>query len=220
MPTLHLPGHHSERFRVGNLSPHLTAPHLAEYILDLHLSSTEDDVTSAAAWLSDCFKQMKLRIDCYLPPLPALQTLGIVSLLATNRIKHLQLECYDLIEDNTGFLPILSPCSTTLEELSLRIYFGTPNWESVPGDQSTVCLGALRKLTLFEESPQLHRTRYIEYPNIESLPISRPDDRPCVVPSSLFELVLKGIVIVVHSTFLLFILLLLSDRCIYCTPLR
>lgn len=192
---------------------HSTASHLAEYILDLHLTFHEADLAKVPGWLPDCFKRFKnlrkLHISCYatLPsPFAALQTLGITSLLAAGRIQSFEMESYELIEDDSGLLPILSLCSATLEEVKLRLRVDRPgvdlatfpHWKPEPRDQSTVRLEALRKLDLEEDLPRLHETNRIECPNLESLTMTRNNHGPWVIPSwipaSLRALVLKGTV--------------------------
>ncbi|KAG9226548.1 hypothetical protein CCMSSC00406_0005785 [Pleurotus cornucopiae] len=189
---------------------HFTASHLAEYILDLHLTFHEADLAKVPGWLPDCFKRFKnlrkLHIGCYatLPsPFAALQTLGITSLLAAGRIQSFEMESYELIEDDSGLLPILSLCSATLEEVKLRLCVDRPgvdlatfpHWKPEPRDQSTVRLDALRKLDFEEDLPRLHETNRIECPNLESLTITRSNHGPWVIPSwipaSLRGLVLK-----------------------------
>lgn len=190
---------------------HFTAPHLAEYILDLHLTFHEADLAKVPGWLPDCFKRFKnlrkLHIGCYasLPsPFSALKALGITSLLIAGRIKSFQMESYDLIEDESGLLPIFSLCSASLEEITLRLcvdrpdvnHATFPHWKPEPRDQLTVRLEALRKLDFEEDVPRLHETNRIECPNLECLTITHNNSCPWVIPpwipASLSELVLKG----------------------------
>ncbi|KAF7440255.1 hypothetical protein PC9H_000599 [Pleurotus ostreatus] len=101
--TSHLLDYLSDWLRVGHLSAQALPPFYCspscQCILNLHLLFDEDDVTSAAEWLPDYFERLKnlryLHVECYAAPLPALQTLGIVPLLAIDRIKRFDLECHD-----------------------------------------------------------------------------------------------------------------------------
>ncbi|KAF4579256.1 hypothetical protein EYR36_001066 [Pleurotus pulmonarius] len=164
----------------------------------------------APAWLPTCFKRFenlrKLHVSCFASvpsPFSALHTLGITSLLAAGRVEHFQMECYDLVEDDAGLLPIFSLCSSTLEEITLCLcvdrpgaqHVTFPHWKPGPRDQETVCLKALRKLDFEEDVPRLHETNRIECPNLECLTITHNSSSPWWIPSwipaSLPELVLK-----------------------------
>ncbi|KAG9226549.1 hypothetical protein CCMSSC00406_0005784 [Pleurotus cornucopiae] len=109
---------------------HFEAPHLSKYIVNLHMIFDDRTVAAAEDWFPDCLKRLEklrvLRIDnfiCIPPTLPALHTLGIMSLIATAHIEQLDLVYWDTLdlEDEPALLPMVSACSTTLQKLSIHI---------------------------------------------------------------------------------------------------
>lgn len=193
---------------------HFKAPHLSQYVLNLHISLHDRNIRTAKAWFPDCLKRLKnlrvLRIENFIfdpPALRGLHALGIMSVLATARIKQLDLVCWDEVdsEDEPALLTILSACSSTLEKLSLQI-LERADLPTIPerianGPRTplTVCLNGLRELKILEVFPRFHRADHLECPHLEHLRLEHrghgPWQLPSYVPVGLCELVIEGAVL-------------------------
>lgn len=198
---------------------HFEAPHLSKYIVNLHMIFDDRTVAAAEDWFPDCLKRLEklhvLRIDnfiCIPPTLPALYTLGIMSLIATAHIEQLDLVYWDTLdmEDEPALLPMVSACSTTLQKLSIHICerddppampASTPSKPSAP---LNIHLDTLRELKITAGFPRFRQADHIEYTNLECLTIKYRGDGPWRIPSyipaGLCELVLEGTVTLVFLT--------------------
>lgn len=173
---------------------YFTAPHLSKYIRTLRLS-WDTEIHTAAEWIPACLKQLENLDGLYLrshlvlnaPTVPMPFALGVITLTA--HIKRLWLETWDVVEDASDLLPLLSACSATLERLTLRIY-SVSHLGTIPQRQDfqsrlsrPVRLEALRKLELLEGLDPLPHLINIECPSLESLTVELDGGDGCKIPS-------------------------------------
>lgn len=187
---------------------YFTAPHLSKYIRTLRLS-WDTEIHTAAEWIPACLKQLENLDGLYLrshlvlsaPTVPMPFALGVITLTA--HIKRLRLETWDVVEDASDLLPLLSACSATLERLTLRIY-SVSHLGTIPQRQDfqsrlsrPVRLEALRKLELLEGLDPLPQMINIVCPSLESLTVELDGGDgwkiPSWIPAGIHELNLRGI---------------------------
>lgn len=165
-----------------------TPPHLYKYITDLTITwcTYELDIPTLPVEVLNQFSNLcSLHINAAgFEPLPALFIQQITNLLSNSRVKWLHLSQFSFFMDASILLPLLSQCSSTLEELVLF-------WCSVSGSGArpnlthdskaplVVSLGALRRLRLIvdDDLSKLSLSRLL-LPNLEVLTCSWKGHHP------------------------------------------
>ncbi|KAF9489881.1 hypothetical protein BDN71DRAFT_1593179 [Pleurotus eryngii] len=165
-----------------------TPPHLYKYITDLTITwcTYELDIPTLPVEVLNQFPNIcSLHINASgVDPLPALFIQQIMDLLSNSRVKLLDVSQFSFFMDASNLLPLLSQCSSTLEELILF-------WCSISGSGAipnpthdskaplVVSLGALRRLRLIvdDDLSKLSLSRLV-LPNLEVLSCSWKGDHP------------------------------------------
>lgn len=187
---------------------HFTAPHLYKYIRNLNIivtSCNNDDhpwiPLALPLFVNLHSLSMHDEMSSSRPTLPEPIALGIMNLLAVVPLKKLSLSSWNIAKDASDLLPLLSACSSTLEDLSLAdSYVSSSGQGTMPKPTDSVPpgvrLGALRNLELKVESTVITQLKQIDMPNLHSLTCAYKEDpfqelSPWM-PATLSKLTLQG----------------------------